>query len=201
MTLGSFLCVLQMRDESGRPVEGIADPVGSGAQSSGPRLRADDVHVQPRRAFRRSFGFRPKFLVFDAATRAGLFPLAVAGAVGSVVGAYYYLKIVETMGFDEPARLAPRRISPVEGGLIALSATCSSRCSAISPSRRSGWSASRRRTRATSWWRRRAPPSVAVHGSTNTDMLALRGAANSRGTWLRARAAGGRARPPRPPPG
>jgi NADH-quinone oxidoreductase subunit N len=33
-----------------------------------------------------------------------LFTLAVIGVLTSVVGAYYYLAIVKTMYFDEPAR-------------------------------------------------------------------------------------------------
>jgi NADH-quinone oxidoreductase subunit N len=40
--------------------------------------------------------------VFSAAVEAGLFPLAVIGVVASVVGAYYYLRIVKVMFFDEP---------------------------------------------------------------------------------------------------
>ena len=47
------------------------------------------------------FGFWPKLLVFQAAVAAGLVPLAVAAILGTVVGAYYYLKIVKVMYFDE----------------------------------------------------------------------------------------------------
>src|SRR5207245_9052985 len=49
-------------------------------------------------------GFFAKFYVFLAAIQAGLFTLAVIGVVTSVVGAYYYLAIVKTMYFDEPAK-------------------------------------------------------------------------------------------------
>jgi len=49
-------------------------------------------------------GFFAKFYVFLAAIKAGLFTLAVIGVLTSVVGAYYYLAIVKTMYFDEPAR-------------------------------------------------------------------------------------------------
>jgi NADH-quinone oxidoreductase subunit N len=49
-------------------------------------------------------GFFAKFYVFLAAIKAGLFALAVIGVVTSVVGAYYYLTIVKTMYFDEPAK-------------------------------------------------------------------------------------------------
>lgn len=42
-------------------------------------------------------GFFAKFFVFQAAVDAGLVPLAVAGAVASVIAAYYYLNIVRVM--------------------------------------------------------------------------------------------------------
>ena len=49
-------------------------------------------------------GFFAKFYVFLAAVEAGLYPLAVIGVVASVVGAYYYLRIVKIIYFDEPRR-------------------------------------------------------------------------------------------------
>jgi NADH-quinone oxidoreductase subunit N len=48
-------------------------------------------------------GFFAKFYVFLAAIKAGLYVLAVIGVLASVVGAYYYLAIIKTMYFDEPA--------------------------------------------------------------------------------------------------
>ena len=48
-------------------------------------------------------GFFAKFYVFLAAIQAGLYALAVIGVLSSVVGAYYYLRIVKIMYFDEPA--------------------------------------------------------------------------------------------------
>ncbi|MGE0613033.1 MAG: NADH-quinone oxidoreductase subunit NuoN [Hyphomicrobiales bacterium] len=47
-------------------------------------------------------GFFAKFFVFLAAIHAGLYPLAVIGVLASVVGAYYYLRIVKIMYFDQP---------------------------------------------------------------------------------------------------
>jgi NADH-quinone oxidoreductase subunit N len=46
-------------------------------------------------------GFFSKLYVFLAAIDAGLYPLAVIGVVTSVVGAFYYLRIVKLMYFDE----------------------------------------------------------------------------------------------------
>ena len=46
-------------------------------------------------------GFFGKWYVFLAAVEAGLVPLAVIGVVTSVVGAFYYLRIIRLMYFDD----------------------------------------------------------------------------------------------------
>jgi NADH-quinone oxidoreductase subunit N len=121
MTLGSFLCVLRMRDLDGNPVETIASL--SGLSRTRPALAAAlAIFMFSLAGIPPLFGFWPKFLVFDALVAVGLWPLAMIGIATSVIGAYYYLKIVKTMYFDEPATpFAPARVD-VEGGLIALSA-------------------------------------------------------------------------------
>ena len=43
---------------------------------------------------------------------AGLLALAVAGIIGTVVGAYYYLKVVKIMYMDEPAEPYGRLRAP-----------------------------------------------------------------------------------------
>lgn len=48
-------------------------------------------------------GFFGKFMVFQAAVQSELYVLAVLGVMTSVVAAYYYLKIIKVMFFDEPA--------------------------------------------------------------------------------------------------
>jgi NADH-quinone oxidoreductase subunit N len=121
MTLGSFLCIIRMRDLDGQPVEAIA--ALSGLSRMRPALAAAlAMFMFSLAGIPPLFGFYPKLAVFAAATNTGLFWLAVAGAVGSVVGAYYYLKIVKTMYFDEPAAELATSEDKVEGGLIAVSA-------------------------------------------------------------------------------
>ena len=61
-------------------------------------------------------GFFAKYYVFLGAMKAGLFTLAVIGVLASVVGAYYYLLIVKTMYFDEPAK----GFEPMPGELKAV---------------------------------------------------------------------------------
>jgi NADH-quinone oxidoreductase subunit N len=53
------------------------------------------------------FGFFAKLLVFKAVIDAGLIWVAVLGVFLAVIGAYYYLRIIKLMYFDEPATDAP----------------------------------------------------------------------------------------------
>jgi NADH-quinone oxidoreductase subunit N len=52
-------------------------------------------------------GFYGKLLVLQAAIKAGFVWLAVVGALAALVGAFYYLRIVKLMYFDEPIDRAP----------------------------------------------------------------------------------------------
>ena len=59
-------------------------------------------------------GFFGKWYVFLAAVQAGLIPLAVIGVSMSVVGAFYYLRIIRLMYFedaDNPLDVTPRPIN------------------------------------------------------------------------------------------
>jgi NADH-quinone oxidoreductase subunit N len=102
MTLGTFAVIAAMR-RGGLAVENISDLAGL-------------ARTHPTMAFFLAMlmfslagipplaGFFAKFYVFLAAINAGLFTLAVIGVLTSVVGAYYYLMIVKTMYFDQPAQ-------------------------------------------------------------------------------------------------
>ena len=101
MTLGVFACVIAMR-RKGTQVEEIADLSGLARNNKAlafvlAMLMFSLAGIPPLAGF---FG---KYFVFLAAVKAGLFTLAVIGVVTSVVGAYYYLRIVKIMYFDEPA--------------------------------------------------------------------------------------------------
>jgi NADH-quinone oxidoreductase subunit N len=65
-------------------------------------------------------GFFAKFYVFLAAVKAGLYPLAVIGVVASVVGAYYYLRIVKVIYFDEPAPAFEQKMGFSLASIIAV---------------------------------------------------------------------------------
>jgi NADH-quinone oxidoreductase subunit N len=121
MTLGAFLCVMWMRDSEGRPVESI--PSLSGLAQTRPAFAAAfAIFMFSLAGVPPLFGFWPKLVVFQAAIASGYVALAVAGIVGAVVGAYYYLKIVKVMYMDEPAEPYSRPREPVQGLLILVMA-------------------------------------------------------------------------------
>ena len=111
MTLGTFACILAMR-RRGKSVEEIDELAGLAT-------------TQPLMAFMLAAllfslagipplaGFFAKFYVFLAAVEAGLYPLAVIGVLASVVGAYYYLRIVKIMYMDEPKEAFERMAAPL----------------------------------------------------------------------------------------
>jgi NADH-quinone oxidoreductase subunit N len=121
MTVGSFLCVLQMRDKDGQPVESIASLSGL-SQSRKGLAAAFAIFMFSLAGIPPLFGFWAKFAVFDAAVAAGLVPLAVIGITASVIGAFYYIKIIKVIYFDEPAPHYAPAGSVLENALIAVSA-------------------------------------------------------------------------------
>ena len=121
MTLGAFLCVLWMRDAEGRPVESIASLSGL-AQTRPAFAAAFAIFMFSLAGIPPLFGFWPKLLVFNAAVSSGYVLLAVAAILGTVIGAYYYLRIIKVMYMDEPAEPYARVRQPVQGLLILLAA-------------------------------------------------------------------------------
>ena len=121
MTIGSFLVVLRMRDVDGRAVESIASL--SGLSTTRPWLAAGmAIFMFSLAGVPPLFGFWPKFLVFDAAVKADLTWLAFVGIATSVISAYYYLKIVKTMYFDDPAPAFGPTRDPAQAVLVVLAA-------------------------------------------------------------------------------
>jgi NADH-quinone oxidoreductase subunit N len=101
MTLGSFSIILAMK-RNGQAVEKISD--FAGLSRTNPLLAFMFAMLLFSLAgIPPLAGFFAKWYVFVAAIKANLFTLAVIGVLSSVVGAYYYLTIVKTMYFDEPA--------------------------------------------------------------------------------------------------
>ncbi|MGO9418135.1 NADH-quinone oxidoreductase subunit NuoN [Roseiarcus sp.] len=119
MTLGTFAAILSMRRD-GKAVETIADLAGLARTDSQmafflATMMFSLAGVPPLA------GFFAKFYVFAAAIKADLYGLAVIGVLASALGAYYYLRIVKVMYFDEPAR-AFDRPGVVARSVLALAA-------------------------------------------------------------------------------
>jgi NADH-quinone oxidoreductase subunit N len=101
ITLGCFVVVLSMRRKSGY-VEDIKDLAG--LSRTRPVLAfAFIMFMFSLAGIPPLAGFFGKFYVFIAAVEGHMVPLAVIGAVTSVVGAFYYVRLVKIIYFDEPA--------------------------------------------------------------------------------------------------
>ncbi len=120
MTLGTFACILQMRRD-GRYVETIADLAGLSRDRPMMAL-ALAICMFSLAGIPPLAGFIGKFYVFRAAIDAGLVWFAVAGVVLSVVGAYYYLRIVKVLYFDEPAVAFDAAPSPAVSAVAGICA-------------------------------------------------------------------------------
>ncbi|WP_439541173.1 NADH-quinone oxidoreductase subunit NuoN [Hyphomicrobium sp.] len=99
MTLGSFACILAMRRD-GEPVEEIGELAGL-AQNNLPMAFVLAMLLFSLAGVPPLAGFFGKFYVFAAAVKAELYGLAIIGVLSSVVGAFYYLRIIKVMFFDE----------------------------------------------------------------------------------------------------
>jgi len=99
MNLGTFAVILCMR-RGGKAVEGIDELAG--LSRSHPALAlALGIFMFSMAGIPPMAGFFAKFYIFMAAINAGMPVLAVIGVLSSVVGAFYYLRIVKLMYFDE----------------------------------------------------------------------------------------------------
>ena len=68
-------------------------------------------------------GFFAKYYVFLAAIKSGLVALAIIGVVTSVVGAFYYLRVIKVMYFDAPnAAPVAQRPGPLLRIVFAINA-------------------------------------------------------------------------------
>jgi NADH-quinone oxidoreductase subunit N len=100
MTLGTFAFILAMRTKAGS-VENISDLAG--VSRTNPWMAvALTILMFSLAGIPPLAGFWGKWYVFLAAIEAKLYALSVIGVLASVVGAYYYLRIIKIMWFDEP---------------------------------------------------------------------------------------------------
>ncbi|MGB7204579.1 MAG: NADH-quinone oxidoreductase subunit NuoN [Anderseniella sp.] len=116
MTIGAFACVIYMR-RRGTSTERISDLSGLARTDSTmafvlAMLMFSLAGIPPLAGF---FG---KYFVFLAAIKAEMYTLAVIGVLASVVSAFYYIRVVKVIYFDEPADEFDR--APMEIRTMAL---------------------------------------------------------------------------------
>ena len=110
MNVGAFACILCMRREDGM-VERIDDL--KGLSRTHPMMAlAMAIFMFSLAGIPPLAGFFAKFYVFVAAINEGLYALAVIGLIASVVAAFYYLRIVKVMYFDDADEPLERPIAP-----------------------------------------------------------------------------------------
>ncbi|WP_157879384.1 NADH-quinone oxidoreductase subunit NuoN [Pararhodospirillum photometricum] len=99
MNVGTFALIVSMRRQ-GQMVESINDLKGL-ARTQPLNALAMSLFMFSMAGIPPLAGFFGKFYVFMAAINSGLYTLAILGVLASVVGAFYYLRIVKLMYFDE----------------------------------------------------------------------------------------------------
>ena len=119
MSLGSFVALLMLRDTDGRQRETFDDIAGLSTKRPALAwcllaLMFSLAGIPPL------FGFWGKFVVFQAAVQADMIALAAFGIAASVIGAFYYIKFVKVMFFDEPSEVAIADSSKAHWALLAI---------------------------------------------------------------------------------
>ncbi len=114
MTIGAFLVVLALRGPDGQQVDTM-DSLAGLAKTRPGLAAAMAVFMFSLAGIPPLFGFFPKFAVFNAAISAEMYVLAVIGVVTSVVGAFYYLRVIKLAYFDEP--IGPAQTGPQESNV------------------------------------------------------------------------------------
>jgi NADH-quinone oxidoreductase subunit N len=119
MNVATFAVILCMR-RGGKMIEEISDLAGL-AKTQPVVAAALAISMFSMAGIPPLAGFFSKVYVFLAAITAGLYTLAIIGVLSSVVAAFYYLRIVKLMYFDEPVALFDRPIGTKLGVVLAVS--------------------------------------------------------------------------------
>jgi NADH-quinone oxidoreductase subunit N len=120
MNIGTFAFILGMQRD-GRPVTDIQS-LRMYAKDQPTRALAMLVLMFSLAGVPPMVGFFGKLYVLRAAYDAGLAWLAVAGVVASVIGAFYYLRIVYFMYFGEETEKLDAPSQPILGAFLMVSA-------------------------------------------------------------------------------
>jgi NADH-quinone oxidoreductase subunit N len=120
MNVGTFAFIL-MLEKDGKPVTDIT-ALNSYAKREPAKALAMLILLFSLAGVPPMLGFFGKFYVLRAAYDAGLAWLAIAGVIASVIGAFYYLRIVYYMYFGEEGEELESNSSPVLWGFLMASA-------------------------------------------------------------------------------
>lgn len=97
--IGVFACILRMR-RAGKPHEQISDL--SGIAKTHPFMAfAMGVFMLSLAGIPPLAGFFGKFYIFISAIQSGYYILALLGVIASVVSAFYYIRVIKIIYFDE----------------------------------------------------------------------------------------------------
>ncbi|MBT6406393.1 MAG: NADH-quinone oxidoreductase subunit NuoN, partial [Rhodospirillaceae bacterium] len=120
MNMGAFACILTMR-RGDKMVENISDLAGM--SKSHPLVAvALAIFMFSMSGIPPLAGFFSKLYIFYAAIESGLYALAIIGVLSSVVGAFYYIRIVKVVYFDDLTEPLDSPIGREVGGIILVSA-------------------------------------------------------------------------------
>ncbi len=117
MNAGTFACILAMR-RRGRMLEQISDLSGLARTDPGLAL-AFAIFMFSMAGIPPFAGFWGKYFIFTAAVQSGMWALAVIGVLTSVIGAYYYIRIIKVIYFDAAVEAfdpCPASLSVVAAG-------------------------------------------------------------------------------------
>ncbi len=120
MTLGTFGCILAMK-RNGQNVENISDLAG--LSKSNPLMAAAlAIFMFSMAGIPPLAGFFGKLYVFLSALEAGLVTLAVLGVLTSVVGCFYYIRLIKIMYFDDAEEALDRKVGTEINMVVAAAA-------------------------------------------------------------------------------
>jgi len=120
MNAGAFAIVLSMRQKN-RSLEGIEDLAG--LSKTHPLMALSlGLFMFSMAGIPPLAGFWGKWMVFMSAIDQGYIALSVIGVLTSVVSAFYYIRVIKVMYFDEPAEGLDKAVSAPVGLIMGVAA-------------------------------------------------------------------------------
>ncbi|MCU0947741.1 MAG: NADH-quinone oxidoreductase subunit N, partial [Porphyrobacter sp.] len=121
MSVGSFVALLMLRGPDGTLFETFADI--RGLSLTQPAIAwALLLFMFSLAGIPPLLGFYSKFVIFQATVEAGLVAFGAIAIAASVIGAFYYIKFVKVMFFDEPADVVRGHSGMAHWVLLGLTA-------------------------------------------------------------------------------